>query len=146
MYANFSHSFLSFQVISIWKLVRETKFLVHLPPNRCPSYVLYKIPLTQPKFLLAQLALRSGRAFKVSLNEKYKMLSEILMLNKARYIIGHLLWHGHLIKFNKKLAVLRHHLLTKSPSFWVLFWHGDPNHIQKLSGPRGGRLYLILAP
>ena len=33
----------------------ETKFLEHPPQNWCPFYVLYKIPLTQANFLLAQL-------------------------------------------------------------------------------------------
>ena len=39
--------------------VRETKFLQHLPPNECPLYVLYKIPLAQVNFLLNQLKMHS---------------------------------------------------------------------------------------
>ena len=35
--------------------VWETKFLEHLPPNKCPLYVLYKIPLAKANFLLTQL-------------------------------------------------------------------------------------------
>ena len=41
----------SFGLLTVW----ETKFLEHLPENRCPLYVLYKIPLAQANFLLAQL-------------------------------------------------------------------------------------------
>ena len=37
--------------IAVW----ETKFLEHLPQNRCLLYVLCKISLTQGNFLLAQL-------------------------------------------------------------------------------------------
>ena len=36
---------------AMWK----TKFLEHSPQNRCPLYILCKIPLAQAKFLLAQV-------------------------------------------------------------------------------------------
>ena len=39
--------------------VWETKFLEHSPEDRCSSYVLYKIPLAQANFLLAQLKMHS---------------------------------------------------------------------------------------
>ena len=42
-------------VTTVWK----TKFLEHSPENRCLVYVLYKIPLTQADFLLAQLKIYS---------------------------------------------------------------------------------------
>ena len=38
-----------FSQIPVWK----TKFLEHSPENKCPLYVLYKIPLAQANFLLA---------------------------------------------------------------------------------------------
>ena len=41
--------------MSVW----ETKFLEHSPKNRCPLYVLYKIPLAQANFLLTQLKMYS---------------------------------------------------------------------------------------
>ena len=37
----------------------ETKFLGHLTEKRCSLCVLYKIPLTQVNFLLAQLKMHS---------------------------------------------------------------------------------------
>ena len=37
------------EAISVW----ETKFLGHSPENKCPSNVLYKIPLARANFLLA---------------------------------------------------------------------------------------------
>ena len=37
----------------------ETKFWGHLPKNRCPLYVLYKIPLARANFLLTQLKMHS---------------------------------------------------------------------------------------
>ena len=44
--------------------VCETNFLEHSPENRCPLYVLYKIPLTQANFFTHPtqnaLALASG--------------------------------------------------------------------------------------
>ena len=41
-------------MITVW----ETKFLEHTPENRCPL-ILYKIPLAQANFLLAQLKMYS---------------------------------------------------------------------------------------
>ena len=46
-----------------------TKFLEHSPENRCPLYVLYKIPLAQANFLLAQLKMHSHWRAEVSLTE-----------------------------------------------------------------------------
>ena len=40
---------------NVWNSVWETTFLEHSPENRGPLYVLYKVPLTQANFLLAQL-------------------------------------------------------------------------------------------
>ena len=45
--------------ILTFKSVWETKFLEHSPENRCPLYVLYKIPLAQANFLLIQLKMHS---------------------------------------------------------------------------------------
>ena len=39
--------------------VWETKFLEHLPENRCSLYILYKIPLAKANFLLALLKMHS---------------------------------------------------------------------------------------
>ena len=41
--------------VGLKKAEWENKFLEHSPENRYPLYVLYKIPLTQANFLLAQL-------------------------------------------------------------------------------------------
>ena len=43
-------------VLAVW----VTKFLERMPQNRCPLYVLYKMPLTQADFLLAQLKMCSN--------------------------------------------------------------------------------------
>ena len=47
--------FMHFVSVTVW----ETKFLQHSPENRCPIYVLYKIPLAQADFLLAQLKMHT---------------------------------------------------------------------------------------
>ena len=39
----------------------ETKFLEPSPENKCLLYVLYKIPVAQANFLLAQLKIYSYR-------------------------------------------------------------------------------------
>ena len=46
---------------SLTTAVWETKFLEHLPENRCPLYVLYIISLAQANFLLTQLKMHSHR-------------------------------------------------------------------------------------
>ena len=67
--------------MAVW----ETKFLEHLPRNKCPLYVLYKIPLAQDNFLLTQLKnmlpLASGRAL-VSLTAWYLTLRDKRLLSQ----------------------------------------------------------------
>ena len=47
------------EVVMDSRPVWETKFLEHLPEHKCPLYVLYKIPIAQANFLLAQLKMHS---------------------------------------------------------------------------------------
>ena len=57
-------------LLAVW----ETKFLEHLPENRCSLYVLYKIPLAQGNFLLAQLKMHSHWQALVSLTVLVRVL------------------------------------------------------------------------
>ena len=53
----------TYSTVPVW----ETKFLEHSPDNKCPLYVLYKIPPAQANFLLAQLKIHSHWRALVSL-------------------------------------------------------------------------------